>query len=52
MKNDEKKKEEIQLIKTGMNDNVNLLNEDELGEIFAGYTYCPNLYCKGGFVDY
>ena len=45
-------KEEIQLIKTGMNDNVNLLNEDELGEIFAGYTYCPNLYCKGGFVDY
>lgn len=24
MKNDEKKKEEIQLIKTGMNDNVNL----------------------------
>ncbi len=51
MKNDEKKKEEIQLIKTGMNDNVNLLNEDELGEIFAGYISCPKKYCEGGFVE-
>lgn len=46
------KNDEIQLLRTGMSDNANLLNEDELGEIFGGYTYCPNKYCEGGFVEY
>lgn len=36
------KNDEIQLLRTGMSDNANLLNEDELGEIFAGY-------CSGGY---
>ncbi len=35
---EELKDNEIQLLRTGMNDNANLLNEDELGEIFAGYS--------------
>lgn len=49
---------EIQLLRTGMSDNANLLNEDELGEIFGGY-WCNNYYescdassyviCGGGY---
>ena len=50
--NESLKNDDIQLLRTGMNDNVNLLNEDELGEIFGGYkceggyetTKCPNIY--------
>lgn len=46
------KNDELQLLRTGMSDNVNLLNEDELGEIFGGYFDCPEgfeLSCKKGF---
>ncbi|TCO94381.1 hypothetical protein EV202_10580 [Bacteroides heparinolyticus] len=36
-----------------MSDNANLLNEDELGEIFGGYTInCPKKFkmeCSEGF---
>lgn len=59
---EELKEGEIQLLRTGMDDNANLLNEDELGEIFAGYTCekhfcepsysnenCAPLYCGSGF---
>lgn len=48
MKEKELKNEDIQLLKTGMSDNVNLLNEDELGEIFAGYVSCSRDYFIGG----
>lgn len=44
--------DEIQLLRTGMSDNANLLNEDELGEIFGGY-WCNNYYAScdaDGFV--
>ena len=52
MKNEKEglKNDDIQLLRTGMNDNVNLLNDDELGEIFGGYTCekdfvsCPSNY--------
>ena len=37
------KDEEILLLKTGMSDNTNLLDEDEMGEIFGGYK-CVKLY--------
>jgi len=47
------KDNEIQLLRTGMSDNANLLNEDELGEIFGGYVIsCPEgfeLKCKKNF---
>lgn len=56
------KNDDIQLLRTGMNDNANLLNDDELGEIFGGYTCekhfcepsysnedCAPLYCGSGF---
>lgn len=47
------KDNEIQLLRTGMNDNANLLNEDELGEIFGGYVIdCPEgfeMKCKKNF---
>lgn len=33
------------LLLTGMSSNANLLSDDELGEIFGGYTYCPSGYC-------
>lgn len=49
---EELKNDEIQLLRTGMSDNANLLNEDELGEIFGGYISCPKkfkLECSGGF---
>lgn len=42
-KKEELKEEDIQLLKTGMNDNVNLLNENELDEIFGGYR-CTKAY--------
>lgn len=42
---EELKEGEILLLKTGMDDNANLLNEDELGEIFAGYRiHCDENY--------
>lgn len=60
MKNEKEglKNDDIQLLRTGMNDNVNLLNDDELGEIFGGY-WCNKHYescdvngytiCDGGY---
>ncbi len=49
-KKEELKEEDIQLLKTGMNDSVNLLNEDELDDIFEGYS-CTNHYvtCIPGY---
>jgi len=41
------KDNEIQLLRTGMSDNANLLNEDELGELFGGY--CSSGYCGSGY---
>lgn len=46
---EELKENEIQLLRTGMSDNANLLNEDELSEVFGGYTVCPKVYCQGGY---
>lgn len=59
---EELKDNEIQLLRTGTSDNANLLNEDELGEIFGGYSCerhfcepsyskedCEPLYCGSGF---
>lgn len=50
-KKEELKEEEIQLLKTGMKDNVSLLNENDLSDIFGGYnchnyitTHCPSNY--------
>lgn len=37
LKKDYQKSEELELLKTGISDNANLLNDDELGEIFGGY---------------
>jgi|WetSurMetagenome_2_1015567.scaffolds.fasta_scaffold33973_2 hypothetical protein len=52
------KDDDIQLLRTGMNDNANLLHEDELDEIFGGY-WCNKryescdstqfIYCEGGY---
>lgn len=36
-KQEELKEEEIQLLRTGINDSASLLNEDELSDIFGGY---------------
>lgn len=33
------------LLLTGMSSNANLLSDDELGELFGGYTHCPSGYC-------
>ena len=41
---------DLELLKVGISDNANLLNDDELSELFGGYScdvYCPNGYCKG-----
>ena len=38
IKKDYQKSEELELLKTGISDNANLLSDDELGEIFGGYT--------------
>lgn len=50
-KKEELKEEDIQLLRTGISDNVNLLNENELEEIFGGYIKCPNsyTYCDPGY---
>lgn len=37
LKKDYQKSEELESLKTGISDNANLLNDDELGEIFGGY---------------
>lgn len=58
----ELKSSEIEMLRSGMNDNVNLLADDELSELFGGlhcgkdYCHpkygkknCPNHYCKKKF---
>lgn len=35
---------EIKMIRSGINDNVNLLADDELSELF-GESHCGNDYC-------
>lgn len=37
----------IEMLHTGMSDNANLMNEDQLGELFGGY--CSNVYCGKGY---
>ena len=41
------KNEDFELLRTGINDNANLLNDDVLSEIFGGY--CSSGYCGGGY---
>lgn len=41
----EKSTTKTNLLLTGMSSNANLLSDDELGEIFGGYTHCPSGYC-------
>ena len=36
---------------TGRKSNVRLLRDDELSEVFGGYTSCPKVYCSGGFTS-
>ncbi len=58
----ELKNSEIEMLRSGMNDNVNLLADDELSELFGGYqcgknfcmplykkNNCEPLYCGGDF---
>ena len=58
----ELKSSEIEMLRSGMNDNVNLLADDELSELFGGLhcgkgyclpkygkKNCPNHYCKMKF---
>lgn len=40
----ELKSSEIEMLRSGMNDNVNLLADDELSELFGGL-HCGNDYC-------
>ena len=37
LKKDFQNSDELELLKTGISDNANLLSDDELGEIFGGY---------------
>lgn len=41
----EKSTTKPELLLTGMSSNANLMSDDELGEIFGGYTNCPSGYC-------
>ena len=40
----ELKNSEIEMLRSGMNDNVNLLADDELSELFGGL-HCGKDYC-------
>lgn len=40
----ELKSSEIEMLRSGMNDNVNLLADDELSELFGGL-HCGKDYC-------
>ncbi len=40
----ELKSSEIEMLRSGMNDNVNLLADDELSELFGGL-HCGKGYC-------
>lgn len=40
----ELKSSEIEMLRSGMNDNVNLLADDELSELFGGYQ-CGKNFC-------
>lgn len=40
----ELKSSEIEMIRSGINDSVNLLADDELSELFGGL-HCGNDYC-------
>ena len=42
---------ETDTLLTGMKSNVSLLSDDELSEVFCGYTSCPKVYCAGGFTS-
>ena len=39
------KSSEIEMLRSGMNDNVNLLADDELSELFGGYQ-CGKGFCS------
>ncbi|MDY6252576.1 MAG: hypothetical protein SPL48_07630 [Bacteroidales bacterium] len=62
MKSKENKFQEVELLRSGMSDNANLLADDELSELFGGYQCgkgycqpkygkrdCPNHYCQKKF---
>ena len=41
---------EIEMLRSGMNDNVNLLADDELSELFGGYQ-CGKNFCMPKYGD-
>jgi len=41
----EQKNSEIEMLRSGMNDNVNIITDDELGELFGGL-HCGKGYCR------
>lgn len=41
--------EDFTLLRAGISDEANLLAEDELSELFGGYTNCPNGYCNKNY---
>lgn len=41
--------EDIQLLRTGISDNANLLSEDELDEIFGGYSCQKYISCYSNY---
>lgn len=41
--------EEFELLRAGFSDQANLLAEDELGELFGGYTHCVGGFCGKGY---
>lgn len=47
--NSKNEHEEFELLRAGFSDQANLLAEDELSELFGGYTCCPNLFCEKGY---
>ncbi len=46
----ETKNEGCKLLRTGMSDNANLLSDDELGDIFGGYS-CDRDFCEPSYAD-
>lgn len=41
--------EEFELLRAGFSDQANLLAQDELSELFGGYTSCSNGFCESGY---
>lgn len=44
------KNQDFELLRVGSNDKINLLSNDELGELVGG-KYCSPLYCGRKYID-